>query len=91
MDAVVDTLLPGCLPHSLASCAAQLFHRTNIMYDTLSFSFNDNTTAATCCLHSIPPSSLLNWPVVYTDDSSIDTIVKALQQYKSTSIPMDII
>ena len=33
MDAVVDTLLLGCLPRNLASCLAQSLHCTNITYE----------------------------------------------------------
>ena len=62
MDVALDTLLPDCLPYELTKYAAQEVERTNNIYDTMSYASNDQTVAATCCLHSASPSTLLDWP-----------------------------
>ena len=91
MDAIIDILLPGCLPYKLTRYASQAVERTNNIYDTMSDASNDQTIEATCCLHSASPSTLLDWPAAYAAEKDSLSIIKALRQYKSTSIPLDII
>ena len=91
IDADIDTLLPGYLPYELTKYAAQAVERTNNIYDTMLYVSNEQTIAATWCLHSTSPSTLLDWPTAYTAEKDSSIIIKVLRKYKTTYIPLDII
>ena len=91
MDAIIDTLLPGCLPYNLAECAAGSVERTNSLYDSFSYASDKHSTIAQCCLQSASPSSLIDWPIAYALYTDTNTIIEALRKYTPKTIPAEII
>ena len=68
LDSMVDSLLPGRLPWKISSYPAQATDRTHDILDSQKYASQDNMEAATCCLSTASPATLLNWPTSYLAD-----------------------
>ena len=77
LNAIIENLLPSCLPSNLSSFNTQSVERTDSIY------YYDVT--ATCCLHS--PSTLIDWPTAYSKDNDTSIIISTLKLNKLSSIP----
>ena len=86
-NAIIDTLLYGCLPSNLTSFIAQSVERTDSIYDSFAYAPHDHAVAATFCLHSASPSTLVDWPTAYSEDNDTSIIMSALKLNKPSSIP----
>ena len=87
LDAILDALLPGCLPFRMVDCIASSASRLDRVYDTQLLADDDMNHGARCFLHGKAPTQILDWQAGYAADADTARMFTALRLSRGKSIP----